>query len=192
MRQQVAVRRHTLQEAPGIGRAPRDWSRPLGRRLLMLVALACTGVLAVAASSAQAAGLPDGRAYEQVTPANKDNGDPYLRAGIFGGYQAAATGDAFTFPSLYGFPGSPSERHLVPVDPRERAAGALPTRSHRSRPSRARCAPPSPARSAGPPTCPRTLWSTAQTRPPVAETTIRCSRREPPRADFRCARRRRS
>ncbi len=70
--------------------------------------LACSGVLAVAASSAQAAGLPDGRAYEQVTPANKDNGDPYLRAGIFGGYQAAATGDAFTFPSLYGFPGSPS------------------------------------------------------------------------------------
>ena len=106
MTQQVADRRHTRQRAPRAGGAGRALNRPAGRRLLLLVALACASVLAIAASSAQAAGLPDGRAYEQVTPANKDNGDPYIRAGVFGGYQAASTGDAFSYPSLYGFPGS--------------------------------------------------------------------------------------
>ena len=109
MTQQVADRRHTLQRAPRAGGAGRARNRPAGRRLVLLVALACASVLAIAASSAQAAGLPDGRAYEQVTPANKDNGDPYIRAGVFGGYQAASTGDAFSYPSLYAFPGSQSD-----------------------------------------------------------------------------------
>ena len=108
MREQLAVTRHTLLKAPGHDGGRQAPYRPSGRRILLLAVLACTGVLAATASTAQAAGLPDGRAYELVTPANNDNDAPYLRAGIFGGYQAAGTGNAFSYPSLETFPGSQS------------------------------------------------------------------------------------
>jgi hypothetical protein len=58
--------------------------------------------------AAPALALPDGRAYEQVTPANKDQGDPYLRAGIFADFQSSVDGNGFSYPSLYGFPGAQS------------------------------------------------------------------------------------
>ena len=58
-------------------------------------------------ASSQPAGLPDGRGYEMVTPVNKDDGDPYTRAGIFGGFLSDVSGNGFTYPSLYAFPGSP-------------------------------------------------------------------------------------
>jgi hypothetical protein len=108
MREQVAVTRHTLQEAPDTGGGRVANHRRSGRRFVLLVVLACASVLAIAATPAQAAGLPDGRAYELVTPANNDNDAPYLRAGIFGGYQAAGTGNGFSYPSLETFPGSQS------------------------------------------------------------------------------------
>ena len=60
-------------------------------------------------ASAQPTGLPDGRRYEIVTPVNKDDGDPYIRAGIFGGFLSDVSGNGFTYPSLYAFPGSPSD-----------------------------------------------------------------------------------
>jgi hypothetical protein len=60
-------------------------------------------------ASAQPTGLPDRRGYEIVTPVNKDDGDPYIRAGIFGGFLSDVTGDGFTYPSLYAFPGSQSD-----------------------------------------------------------------------------------
>lgn len=47
-------------------------------------------------------GLPDGRAYELVTPANNDNGEPFIANGDNGGFEAAAGGDAFGFVSAYG------------------------------------------------------------------------------------------
>lgn len=111
MSEQVAVRRPTSQEAPEIDGDRRAVSRPAGRRLLLLVLLACASVAVLGANSARslAASLPDGRGYEQVTPSNKDDGDPYLRAGIFGGYQSDVGGDGFSYPSLYAFPGSQSD-----------------------------------------------------------------------------------
>src|SRR6202000_3235026 len=54
MSEQVAVERHTLQEAPGNDGRRRGPHRPAGRRLLLLVLLACAGVLALGAGSAQA------------------------------------------------------------------------------------------------------------------------------------------
>ena len=52
-------------------------------------------------------GLPDGRGLEMVTPADKDNGEIYVRGGqIFGAPQAATNGDAINFLSFNGFPGS--------------------------------------------------------------------------------------
>ena len=79
-------------------------------------AIAATSfVLAVCGASAQAhvihagsavgRGLPDGRAYEQITPANKDNGDPYLRAGIFAEDRVNLAGNRVSYFSLYAFPG---------------------------------------------------------------------------------------
>ena len=54
-----------------------------------------------------AAGLPDSRGYEQVTPANKDNGEPYLRAGgILGPITTASSGNAISWFSLDALPGS--------------------------------------------------------------------------------------
>lgn len=106
MRERVAVGRHTLQEAPGLGGRGGTY-RPSGRRLMLLV-LACLGVLVLAASSAQAAALPDGRAYELVTPPNKDNNGPYIRPGIFGGDQFSADGNAVSYSVLETFPGSQS------------------------------------------------------------------------------------
>jgi hypothetical protein len=82
--------------------------RPAGQGLALLAALACLGVLVLAASSAQAAALADGRAYELVTPPNKDNNGPYIRAGIFGGDQLAASGNAVSYGAIETFPGSPS------------------------------------------------------------------------------------
>ena len=57
--------------------------------------------------SSQATGLPDDRGYEQVTPANKDDGEPYLRAGqIFGPTVASSTGNSLSWFSLDALPGS--------------------------------------------------------------------------------------
>lgn len=52
--------------------------------------------------------LPDGRAYEQVTPVEKGAGSlwPPFQVPGFGGYQAALSGDAFAFPALVPLPGS--------------------------------------------------------------------------------------
>ena len=85
----------------------------LSRHISAIAATSC--VLALCAASAQAQtirpgsglarGLPDGRAYEQVTPANKDNGDPYLRAGIFAEDRVNLAGNRVSYFSLYGFPG---------------------------------------------------------------------------------------
>jgi ribosomal protein S18 len=58
-------------------------------------------------SSAQPTGIPDHRAYEMVTPANKDNGEPYLRAGsLLGPITSSTTGTALTWFSLNALPGS--------------------------------------------------------------------------------------
>ena len=54
MSEQVAVERHTLQEAPGNDGRRSGSHRPAGRRLVLLVLLACAGVLALGAGSAQA------------------------------------------------------------------------------------------------------------------------------------------
>ncbi len=85
----------------------------LSRHISAIAATSCA--LAVCAASAQAQaihsgsrlarGLPDGRAYEQVTPANKDNGDPYVRPGIFAEDQVNPAGSRVSYFSLYGFPG---------------------------------------------------------------------------------------
>ncbi len=54
-----------------------------------------------------AAGLPDSRGYEQVTPANKDNGEPYLRADeILGPITASSNGNSLSWFSLDALPGS--------------------------------------------------------------------------------------
>jgi hypothetical protein len=54
-----------------------------------------------------AAGLPDSRGYEQVTPANKDNGEPYLRAGgVLGPITSSTNGSAISWFSLDALPGS--------------------------------------------------------------------------------------
>ena len=49
-------------------------------------------------------GLPDGRAYELVSPVNKSGGEPYWRA-LFAGDQAAASGAAVAYVGLSPFPG---------------------------------------------------------------------------------------
>ena len=107
MTQHVAVTRHTLQEAPGIG--GRVFNRPYGRRLLLLAAAISACLVSwVVATSARAAALPDNRGYEMVTPPNKDNSGPYLRAGVFGGDQLSVDGNAVSYGVLETFPGSPS------------------------------------------------------------------------------------
>ena len=85
----------------------------LSRPISAVAATSC--VLTLCAASAQAhvihagsavgRGLPDGRAYEQITPANKDNGDPYLRAGIFAEDRVNLAGNRVSYFSLYAFPG---------------------------------------------------------------------------------------
>jgi NHL repeat len=51
--------------------------------------------------------LPDKRAYEMVTPANKDNGELYDRGGtIVGGNQASSDGNTLAYFSFNAFPGS--------------------------------------------------------------------------------------
>jgi hypothetical protein len=61
-------------------------------------------------------GLPDGRAYEQITPVNKDSGEPGNRNGLGGSgvaidgqFIAASTGNAFSYFSFNAFPGSASD-----------------------------------------------------------------------------------
>jgi hypothetical protein len=76
--------------------------------MLLIAFVATCAVSWVAAASAHAASLPDGRGYEMVTPPNKDNDNPYLRPGIFGGVQSSVDGDAVSYISLETFPGSQS------------------------------------------------------------------------------------
>lgn len=54
MREKVAVTRHALQEAPQNDGGGSASHRPSGRRFLLLAVLACVGVLALGAGSAQA------------------------------------------------------------------------------------------------------------------------------------------
>lgn len=67
-------------------------------------ALLCTAVLA---ASATALALPDGRAYERVTPANKNGGDvggPADRGLLASAYgQSATSGEAIAYVSLSSF-----------------------------------------------------------------------------------------
>jgi len=57
--------------------------------------------------STQATGLPDHRGYEMVTPANKDNSEPYLRAQeILGPTVTNTTGTSLSWFALSAFPGS--------------------------------------------------------------------------------------
>jgi hypothetical protein len=52
-------------------------------------------------------GIPDNRGFEMVSPVNKDNGEPYLRAGaILGPVAAPPSGTAFAWFSLNALPGS--------------------------------------------------------------------------------------
>ncbi len=52
------------------------------------------------------AGLPDHRGLEMVTPPEKDNGEPFVRNGVFGQVVAANNGNAIAFISFNAFPGS--------------------------------------------------------------------------------------
>lgn len=87
----------------------------------LIVSLGCVvSVLAVAAAPAYAdscpnaqlrtgysANLPDCRAYEQVTPTNKDNSDPFVTGvptGSPGGFEASVAGDRFAYTSIYRYP----------------------------------------------------------------------------------------
>ena len=51
-------------------------------------------------------GLPDHRGLEMVTPPAKDNGEPYVRGGVFGVNPAATNGNSMAFLSFDAFPGS--------------------------------------------------------------------------------------
>jgi hypothetical protein len=51
-------------------------------------------------------GLPDHRGLEMVTPPDKDNGEPFVRGGVFGQVEAANNGNAIAFISFNAFPGS--------------------------------------------------------------------------------------
>jgi len=53
-------------------------------------------------SSDPSGGLPDGRAYEQATPINKDGGDAVGKQALT---KAAANGEGITFGSTFGIPG---------------------------------------------------------------------------------------
>jgi hypothetical protein len=51
-------------------------------------------------------GLPDGRGIEMVTPVDKDNGEPFVRSGIFSSEQAGNNGNGIAYLSLNALPGS--------------------------------------------------------------------------------------
>jgi hypothetical protein len=58
-------------------------------------------------ANTQPTGLPDNRGYEMVTPVNKDNGEPYLRAGeLLGPITSPTSGNALSWFSLSALPGS--------------------------------------------------------------------------------------
>ena len=66
-----------------------------------------------------AAGLPDSRGYEQVTPANKDNGEPYLRAGaILGPITTSSNGNSLSWFSLDRAAGLEVRRGVLRDQPR--------------------------------------------------------------------------
>jgi hypothetical protein len=54
-------------------------------------------------------GLPDGRAYEQVTPVNKDGGDAVGELALV---KAASTGNGISFGSAFGIPGGKGAQAL--------------------------------------------------------------------------------
>jgi hypothetical protein len=106
MSEQVAVKRHTLRGAPRTDGGRGAAIRPSGRRLLLLAALACASMAAFAAGAAQslAAGLPDNRAYELVSPAVKAAEVEHLV--IIAGDQAAPDGNALGYVALSPVDGS--------------------------------------------------------------------------------------
>ena len=106
MKEQVAVKRHTLRRASRVDGGRAGTSRPSGRRWLLLAVLAGAGVVAFGAGAAQslAAGLPDGRAYELVSPAVKAAEVEHLV--IIGGDQAAPNGNELAYVALSPVDGS--------------------------------------------------------------------------------------
>ena len=100
MREQVAVRRHTSRRVVRTDGDLRFAGRPSGRRFALLVALSCASVVGLAAGAAQsrAAGLPDNRAYEQVSPAVKGGEVEHLV--IIAGDQAAPDGNSVAYIAL--------------------------------------------------------------------------------------------
>ena len=109
-----------------------------------------------------AAALPDNRAYEMVTPPNKDNGGPYIRAGVFGGYQLSADGNAVSYPVAGDVPWITELRGLLPGDAHQQRLDRCQRDPAADRtPSRASCAPSNRAWSATRRTCRRGFWRTA-------------------------------
>ena len=106
MKEQVAVKRHTLRRASRVDGGHAGTSRPSGRRWLLLAVLAGAGVVAFGAGAAQslAAGLPDGRAYELVSPAVKAAEVEHLV--IISGDQAAPNGNSLAYVALSPVDGS--------------------------------------------------------------------------------------
>ena len=132
MSKQVAARRHTSRGAPRIDRGRRIADRPSGRRLLLLAVLSCAGVLALGAGAAQslAAGLPDNRAYELVSPAAKAGEVEHLV--IVAGDQAAPDGNSLGYVALSPLVGNGSG--IDNWQPGDRPAGRRRTRCRRRPP----------------------------------------------------------
>jgi hypothetical protein len=106
MKEQVAVKRQTSRRASRVDGRRAGTSRPSGRRWLLRAVLASAGVVAFGAGAAQslAAGLPDGRAYELVSPAVKAAEVEHLV--IIGGDQAAPNGNSLAYVALSPVDGS--------------------------------------------------------------------------------------
>ena len=106
MKEQVAVKRHTSRRASRVDGRHAGTSRPSGRRWLLLAVLAGAGMVAFGAGAAQslAAGLPDGRAYELVSPAVKAAEVEHLV--IISGDQAAPNGNSLAYVALSPVDGS--------------------------------------------------------------------------------------
>ena len=179
MRQQVADRRHTLQRGPSNrSSAERAWSRPSGRRLVDARCARVRGVLASRRAQRRRPVCPTVGPTSRSRRRTRTTATRIIRAGIFGGYQAASTGDAFTFPRCTGsrVPRLNGISYLSTTRG-ERRLDALPTWSHRSRPSSGALCAPSPSTVAGlvRHVVKNVLADGANQASAVAAPTIRCS-----------------